>query len=73
MSTSALFWASVYGVDVVVVGKTGRPLSMMLPLSVDKRVKTRLKQYEAYQNHKGSIIAKAILKARISSQISLGL
>lgn len=71
VSTNALFWASVYGVDVVVVGKTGRPLSMMLPLSTDKRVKTRLKQYEAYQNHKGSIIAKAILKARITSQISL--
>jgi len=43
----------------------------MLPLSADKRVKTRLKQYEAYQNHKGSVIAKAILKARVSSQISL--
>ena len=71
VSTNALFWASVYGVEVVIVGKTGRPLSMMLPLSVDKRVKTRLKQYEAYQSHKGSVIAKAILKARISSQICL--
>jgi len=71
VSTNALFWASVYGIDVVVVGKTGRPLSMMLPLFTDKRVKTRLKQYEAYQNHKGSIIAKAILKARVSSQISI--
>jgi len=42
-----------------------------MPLSTDKRVKTRLKQYEAYQNHKGVNIAKEILKARISSQISL--
>jgi len=71
VSTNALFWASVYGVEVVIVGKTGRPLSMMLPLSTDKWVKTRLKQYEAYQNHKGSIIAKAILKTRIASQIGL--
>lgn len=71
VSTSALFWASMFGIEIMVVSKTGKPLSLMMPLSTDKRVKTRLKQYEAYQNHKGSIIAKAILKARISSQISL--
>ena len=51
--------------------KTGRPLSLMIPLSTDKRVKTRIKQYEAYKNSNGSIIAEAILKARINSQIIL--
>lgn len=71
VSTSALFWASMFGIDVMIVSKTGRPLSLMMPLSTDKRVKTRMKQYEAYKNSKGSIIAKAILKARIDSQISL--
>ncbi len=71
VSTSALFWASIYGIDVVMASKTGRPLSLMIPLSTDKRVKTRIQQYEAYKNSKGSIIAEAILKARINSQIIL--
>lgn len=71
VSTSAFFWASIYGIEVMVVSKTGRPLSLMMPISTDKRVKTRIKQYEAYKNSKGSIIAKAILEARIDSQISL--
>jgi CRISPR-associated protein Cas1 len=43
----------------------------MLPLSVDKRVKTRLKQYEAYKNHKGVVIAREIVKARVKSQRDL--
>ena len=71
ISTTALSWASMYGVNVVIVGKTGKPLSMMMPLSIDKRVKTRLKQYEAYKNHKGVVIAKEILRTRIQSQHSL--
>lgn len=71
ISTTALSWASFYSVNVVIVGKTGKPLSMMMPLSIDKRVKTRLKQYEAYNNHKGVIIAKEILRTRIQSQHNL--
>ena len=31
---------------------TGKPLSMMVSLSIDKRVKTRIKQYEAFPNSK---------------------
>ena len=71
VSTSALLWASIYGIEVVVSSKTGRPLSLMMPLSTDKRVKTRIQQYEAYKTPKGSIIAKAILQSKINSQISL--
>ena len=61
----------MYGIEVMVVSKTGRPLSLMMPLSTDKRVKTRIKQYEAYKTQKGSKIAKTILKSRINSQIAL--
>jgi len=71
ISTSALFWCSIYNVNLMMVSNTGRPLSMMLPLTTNTNVKTRIKQYEAYYNSKGVEIAKAILNAKINNQIAL--
>ncbi len=71
VSTSALFWCSVYNVNLMMASNTGRPLSMMLPLSAHANVKTRIKQYEAYYNSKGVEIAKAILSAKINNQTAL--
>ena len=71
VSTSALFWCSVYNVNLMMASNTGRPLSMMLPLTSSAHVKTRIKQYEAYCNYKGVEIAKAILNTKINNQIAL--
>jgi CRISPR-associated protein Cas1 len=71
ISTNALFWCSIYNVNLMTVSNTGRPLSMMLPLTTNANVKTRVKQYEAYYNSKGIEIAKAILSAKIQNQIAL--
>jgi CRISPR-associated protein Cas1 len=71
VSTSALFWCSVYNVNLMMASNTGRPLSMMLPLTSSAHVKTRIKQYEAYYSSKGVEIAKAILSAKINNQIAL--
>jgi CRISPR-associated protein Cas1 len=71
VSTSALFWCSVYDVNIMMASNTGRPLSMMLPLTSSAHVKTRIKQYEAYYNPKGIEIAKTILSAKINNQIAL--
>ena len=71
ISTNALFWLSMFKAEALLISNTGRPLSVMLPLSTDARVKTRVKQYQAYRNEKGVHIAKAILKARITTQINL--
>jgi len=71
VSTSALFWCSVYNINLMMVSNTGRPLSMMLPLTSSAHVKTRIKQYEAYYNSKGVEIAKAILNTKIKNQIAL--
>jgi CRISPR-associated protein Cas1 len=71
VSTSALFWCSIYNVNLVMSSNTGRPLSMMLPLTSSAHVRTRIKQYEAYYNPKGVEIARAILKAKIQNQIAL--
>jgi len=70
VSTSALFWCSIYNVNLMMASNTGRPLSMMLPLTSSAHVKTRIKQYEAYYNSKGVEIAKAILTAKIKNQIA---
>jgi len=71
VSTSALFWCSIYDINLMMASNTGRPLSMMLPLTSSAHVKTRVKQYEAYYNSKGVEIAKAILRAKINNQIAL--
>jgi CRISPR-associated protein Cas1 len=71
VSTSALFWCSIYNINIMMASNTGRPLSMMLPLTSSAHVKTRIKQYEAYYNSKGVEIAKAILSAKINNQIAL--
>jgi len=68
VSTSALFWLATYGIDTVIMSPSGKPLSLLLPLSSDKRVKTRMKQQEVYFNHKGVEIAKAIVKAKVENQ-----
>lgn len=71
VSTSALFWCSIYNINLMMTSNTGRPLSMMLPLTTNANVKTRIKQYEAYYNSKGVEIAKALLNAKIDNQIAL--
>ena len=71
VSTSALFWCSVYNVNLMITSNPGRPLSMMLPLTSSAHVKTRIKQYEAYYNSKGVEIAKSILSTKIENQIAL--
>lgn len=71
VSTKALAWASIYGIKTVVTSQSGRPLGVILPLSYDSHVKTRLKQYEAYSNPTGVTIAKTIVRAKIEAQASL--
>ncbi len=71
VSTKALAWASVYGTKVLVTSHTGRPLGVYLPLDYDMHVETRVKQYQAHNNAKGLLIAKAILRAKIITQASL--
>jgi CRISPR-associated protein Cas1 len=71
VSTKALAWASIYGTKVLVTSHAGRPLGVFLPLDYDMHVETRVKQYQAHNNGKGLLIAKAILKVKIITQASL--
>jgi len=71
VSTKALAWASIYGIKCLVTSQSGRPLGVFLPLNYDKHVDTRMKQYEAYSNHIGVEVAKALIKTKIESQTFL--
>lgn len=68
VSTKALAWASIYGVKVLVTSQSGRPLGVFLPLNYDMHVKTRVMQYQAYNNDKGIRIARIILASKIRFQ-----
>jgi CRISPR-associated protein Cas1 len=70
VSTSALFWCAIYNINIMMASNTGRPLSMMLPLTSSAHVKTRIMQYEAYYTPKGVEIAKAIISTKINNQIA---
>ena len=71
VSSSALFWLGIYGVETPITTKTGKIVSVLVPYNTDNRVQTRLKQYEAYNNHRGVEIAKGFVKARVQSEIAL--
>ena len=68
ISTTALFWANVYNIDVLLVSPLGKPLATFRPIKSDSHVKTRICQYEAYRNRKGVEIAKQFILGKIEAQ-----
>jgi CRISPR-associated protein Cas1 len=68
VSTGALSSLGFWGIDVLIQTQRGRPVAMMKSLDDDSHVKTRLCQYEALNNGKGSYIAKQIVSSKLKSQ-----
>jgi len=68
ISSTALFWANVYSIDVLLVSPLGKPLGTFRSLKSDSYVKTRICQYEAYRNRKGAEIAKQVILGKIGAQ-----
>lgn len=60
VSTKALFWASIYGIDVLLTAPSGRPLATLLPLNFSNNIKTRIAQYKATKTQKGLEIEKKL-------------
>jgi len=50
VSTGALASLCFWDIDVLIMTQRGRPVAMLKSLDDDSHVKTRLCQYEAYQN-----------------------
>ena len=68
ISTGALASLGFWDVDVTVMTQRGRPVAMMKSLDDDSHVKTRLCQYEAYNNEKRAYIAKQIVLSKMKGQ-----
>lgn len=71
VSTQALAWCALYGINVMILSNTEKLLSSIQPLDGDMRVKTRLAQYQACNTGKGVNILKAVVEARIRTQVNL--
>ena len=71
VSTNALFWASIYDIDILLLSPTGKPLGMFKSLKNNTHVKTRVCQYEAYRNRKGVEIAKQFVLGKIDAQTEI--
>jgi len=68
VSTGALASLGFWDIDVLILTQRGRPVAMLKSLEDDSHVKTRLCQYEAFNNEKGVYIAKQLVKSRIEGQ-----
>ncbi|MEM2129667.1 MAG: CRISPR-associated endonuclease Cas1 [Candidatus Bathyarchaeia archaeon] len=68
VSTGALASLGFWDIDVMIMTQRGKPVAMLKSLEDDSHVKTRLCQYEAYQNGKGVKIAKQLVKSRLKGQ-----
>jgi len=68
VSVGALASAGFWGIDVLVMTSSGRPISTMIALDDYSHVRTRICQYEAYKNRKGAEIAKQLVLVKIVAQ-----
>lgn len=68
VSTGALSALGFWGIDVLIATRNGRPIASLRNLEDDSHVKTRISQYEALKNGKGTDIAKQVVNAKILGQ-----
>jgi len=68
VSIGALASLGFWEIDTLVLTRRGKPVAMLKSLEYDSHVKTRLCQYEAFNNGKGIHIAKQIVSAKIEGQ-----
>lgn len=71
VSTGALASAGFWGIDLLILTASGRPVGTMIALDDSSHIKTRLCQYEAYKNRKGVEIAKQLVLAKIETQTQM--
>jgi len=68
VSTGALTSAGFWGIDLMIMTSSGRPVSTMISLDDYSHVKTRICQYEAYKSRKGVEIAKQLILGKIQAE-----
>lgn len=68
ISTGALASMGFWGIDCLVLTRKGRPVAMLKALDDDSHVKTRVAQYEAFNNDKAFQIAKHFVLGKLEGQ-----
>ena len=68
VSVDALIDLALWNIDTYIVTKRNRVVAVLKNLEDDSHVKTRVCQYQAFTNGKGSYVAKQILKAKLQGQ-----
>jgi len=68
VSVGALASLGFWEIDTLILTRRGKPVAVLKSLEYDSHVKTRLCQYEAYNNSKGIHIAKQIVLGKIEGQ-----
>lgn len=68
VSVGALASFGFWEIDTLILTRRGKPVAILKSLEYDSHVKTRLCQYEAYNNSKGIHITKQIVSAKIEGQ-----
>jgi CRISPR-associated protein Cas1 len=68
VSAGALATIGFWGIDCLIMTQKGNPVAVLKSLSDDMHVETRVSQYEALKNEKGSTIAKNVVLAKLQGQ-----
>jgi len=68
ISAGALATCGFWNIDVLILTGRGHPVAILKSLYDDSHVKTRIGQYEATKNNKGSEIAKTIVLGKVKGQ-----
>lgn len=68
VSTGVLTSLGFWGIDVLLTTRNGYPIAMLKNLEDDSHVKTRIFQYEALKNGKGSCIAKKLVIGKLEGE-----
>jgi CRISPR-associated protein Cas1 len=71
VSVAALQTLAFWGIDTLITTSRGNPVAVVKSLKDDSHVKTRISQYEATKNGKGTEIAKQIVLGKVQGQNSI--
>jgi CRISPR-associated protein Cas1 len=68
VSSGALASLGFWGIDLLILTQKGNPVAVLKSLDDDSHVETRICQYEALSNEKGTYIAKQLVLGKIEGQ-----
>jgi CRISPR-associated protein Cas1 len=71
VSSDAIQMADELGVEVVFASYYGKPMARLIPASLGGTVKTRREQYNAYNDSRGTDLARSFVRGKLKNQASL--